>query len=176
MRRLVVTLLIGLVGAGIVHIVAVLGAPSMIERTAFVRIGELGGDGRFVALPQPDPFLRGAACRFSLDRPVRIEAGGGVPFWSASVFSGDGVNLYSLNDRTTPDGALNLVIVEQDQFTTIREALVNDSAEIVPLRSNSAIVVLRTLVPNDTLEADALLFLQAATCNVLDPTSPIDEG
>lgn len=176
MRRLVVTFLIGLVGAGIVHIVAVLGAPTMIERTAFARVGELGGNGRFASLPQPDPFLRGAACRFTLDRPVRVQAGSGVPFWSASVFSGEGVNLYSLNDRTTPDGALNLVIVQREQFTALREALGNDDAEIVPLPSDNAIVVLRTLVPDDTREAEAATFLDAAICEALDPVGSSSES
>ena len=157
----------GLVGAGIVHIVSVLGVPSNAPRTGFDVAGELGADGRFVTLPEDDPFLRSIVCRFDLAEPVRVYAAGDVPLWSASVIGRDGVNAYSVNDRVALGGTLDLVVLASADVPRWRE-LLSDDVELVPLSSGGGMAVLRAFVPDETWGPTVEGFLEGTTCEPLD--------
>ena len=153
----------GVVGAGIVHIVGVLGVPANAPRTGFDVAGELGAQGRFVALPEDDPFLRSVVCRFALDEPVRVYAEGDVPLWSASVIGADGVNRYSVNDRVALGQTLDLVVLASRDVPRWRDVL-SDDVELVPLSSDGGMAVLRAFVPDETWEPTVAGFLEGATC------------
>ena len=170
MIRLAMALACGLVGAGIVHIVTVLSAPALAERTAFDRVGELGGEGAFAPFPQPDPHLEARVCRFPLERPVRIAGEGAVPFWSASVLSREGTNLYSLNDRTATGGTLDLVVARRDDLTALREGLGQQATELVPVNADAAMVIVRSFVPDETRSAEAGRFLSTLSCEAFEPS------
>ncbi|TIP33708.1 MAG: DUF1254 domain-containing protein, partial [Mesorhizobium sp.] len=110
MRRLLHALILGLLGAGIVHIVVLFLVPEFSERDAWSRLAmasdlykmtrldaEAGGAP---VVKSVDPLFYAAACRFNLaDGLVRIKAPGDVPFWSASVYDRGGHNIYSFNDH-----------------------------------------------------------------------------
>lgn len=171
MGRLALAAVIGLIGAGIVHIIAVLATPRLSDNNAFARFG--GEVGRFEPVESNDPLARAVACRFDLARPVRLLAEGDVPFWSASLLAPDGTNIYSLNDRTAEDAALDLIVVRRSEVEALREQLVEDPPEIVALPFDSAMVVLRALVPDETYGALAGAFLGEASC---DPLAATAEG
>ena len=135
MRRLLYALLLGLVGAGIVHIVVLLLLPTLSERDAWSRLAECGrplrrdaGRRLRTAAPPvveaPDPLFRAVACRFDLeDGPVWLRAEGTVPFWSASVYDRSGQNVYNFNDRTAAGAALDFVVVTSAQMIEMRKEL-----------------------------------------------------
>ena len=163
---LALALLVGLVGAGVVHAVSVLTVPRLAPRTGFEVAGELGADGRFAPLPEADPYLRAAVCRFSTERPVRAFASGDVPHWSASVVTREGVSAYSLNDRVALDGALDLVVLRASDLPRWREELSED-VELVPVDSDGAMVVLRSFAPDPTRVAELDRFFGGASCEPL---------
>ena len=134
MARLAYALLLGVVGAGIVHIAILLLLPLFSERDAWSRLATAadlyvmtaadGSDGSRPTVEAPDPFFRASACRFDLqDGPVRLKADGSVPFWSASIYDRGGQNVYNFNDRTATDGALDFVIVTPAQMIDMRKDL-----------------------------------------------------
>ena len=164
---LVLALLIGLVGAGVVHAFSVLAVPRLAPRPAFAVAGELGADNRFSPLPETDPYLRSVVCRFELERPVRAFAAGEVEHWSASVITREGVNVYSLNDRVALDGALDIVVLRASDLSRWREELSED-VELVPVSSEGAMVVLRSFAPDPTRAAALERFLGEASCEALD--------
>ena len=162
MARLLLATMIGLVGAGIVHIIAVIATPRLSDSNAFARFrGEVG---QFAAVESGDPIARAAACRVDLSRPVRLLADGDVPFWSASLVVPDGTNVYSLNDRTAEDGALDLILVRSTEVDALRERLVDDPPEIVALPVEQALAVVRVLVPDPTYAGAADTFFANAGC------------
>ena len=159
----------GLAGAGIVHIVGVLGVPANAPRTGFEVAAELGGQGRFAPLPEDDPFLRSVVCRFDLTEPVRVYADGSVPMWSASVIGADGANAYSVNDRVALGDTLDLVVLRTAEVSEWRDVL-SDDIELVPLSSDGGMAVLRAFVPDATWEPTVTRFLESATC------APVEES
>ena len=153
----------GTVGSAIVHIVGVLGVPANATRTGYDVAGELGADGRFVPLPEDDPFLRSVVCRFPLGEPVRIYAEGNVPMWSASMITEEGVNAYSVNDRVALGGSLDVVVLRAGDVADWRDVL-SDEVELVPLSGEGGMAVLRAFVPDATWEPTVRRFLDEATC------------
>ena len=171
MKRLLVCALGALFGAVIVHVVAVLAVPRFAESDAATRARELGAAGRFVALPSKDPFRRQAVCVADLERPQRVFAGGDVPFWSVSIVTPRGTNVYSVNDRTSRDPALDLILTEESETAALREQLADNAPEIVGVDAVEAVVVIRALVPDPSYEALVGAFLSEATCVELDMES-----
>ena len=83
MLRLLYAILLGVVGAGIVHISILLLLPLFSDRDAWSRLAAAadlyvvtaadGSDGSAPTVEAPDPFFRAVACRFDLeDGPVRL--------------------------------------------------------------------------------------------------------
>ena len=153
----------GVVGAGIVHVVGVLAVPANAPRTGYDVAGELGADGRFVPLPEDDPFLRSVVCRFPIDEPVRVYAEGDVPMWSASIIGADGVNAYSVNDRVALGGSLDVVVLRSRDVPEWRDVL-SDDVELVPLSGDGGMAVLRVFTPDATWGPTVDGFLSEATC------------
>ena len=128
---------LGLVGAGIVHIVVLLLVPEFSERDAWSRLSmasdlyrmnrldaEAGGAP---VVKSVDPLFYATACRFDLEEGmVRIKAPGNVPFWSVSVYDRNGHNIYSFNDHTATGGKLDAVVLTPAQMIDVRKDLPED--------------------------------------------------
>ena len=173
MIRLALAVLIGLVGAGIVHIVSVLAVPTLSNSGTFERIGALGAEGTFHRMPTDDPFARAVACAVPLDQPRRVvatgsEATGEVGFWSASVLARGGEAIYSLNDRTAIDGTFDLILATPATITELRAELDENAPELVAVPTDRAAVVLRTHVADPSLQSRADRFLASASCGPLE--------
>jgi uncharacterized membrane protein len=171
MPRLVHSLTLGLIGAVIVHIAILLLLPFHAQDDAWSRLEAAGGSWRFVPLERAaaagDPMIAGLACRFDLaDGPARIDAAGRVPYWSLSVYSRRGHNLYSLTDRTATDRRLDMVLLTPPQMIEMRrdmpEALAG--AIFVEVADPLGIVALRVFRPDGTYAPIIDPFLDSARC------------
>jgi uncharacterized membrane protein len=177
MLRLFYVLLIGLVGAGIVHITVLLLLPQFSERDAWSSLAEAAdfykavridaGDGSPPIVKAVDPLFHAAACRFDLDEgPVHLSAPGTVPFWSVSIYNRAGQNLYSFNDRATDKGALDFVVLTSEQMIELRKAMPDDfqKAIFVQVPVGEGIVMVRSFVPDPTWEEATSEFLARIAC------------
>lgn len=176
MTKIIYALLVGLVGAIIVHICVVLMVPHYSELNTWKRLTKTVNAYRFATLEadnpivvSTDPLFNLKACRFNLDDgPVHITAEGSAPFWSMSVYDSNGINFYSLNNHTMPNGKLDLVIGTPGQIMELKQST-PDNAEnsvLVGEDLNEGFVILRSLKIKTKVDNDD--FLDHAYCQTLD--------
>ena len=181
MRRLLHVVLLGLLGAGIVHIVVLMLVPEFSERDAWSRLAmasdlykmtrldaEAGGAP---VVKSVDPLFYAAACRFDLtDGLVRIKAAGRVPFWSVSVYDRNGHNIYSFNDRNANSGTLDAVVLTPAQMIEVRKDLPEDlqGAIFVAAPLDEGIFVIRAFVPDESWKPIVSRFLSQSSCELPD--------
>ncbi len=177
MLRLLYTVLLGLVGAGIVHIAVLLLLPVVSDRDAWSRLSQAGGlytvtplygaeaDRR--VLRSIDPLLQAVACRFDLaDGVTHIRGVGRLPYWSVSVYDRGGRNIYSFNDRSSNVGTLDLVVLTPAQMIEVRKDLPQAYAESVFVEAEigEGIVVVRGFVPDSSWAPVITRHLGALSC------------
>ncbi len=120
--------LLGLIGAAIVHITVLLLVPVFSDTNAWTRIEATTTAYRFEPLDRKrglsgdgDPLIREAVCRFDLaDGPVHLTAERPVPYWSLSIYAPNGDNLYSLNDSVSGEKRLNLIVADPIGMASLR--------------------------------------------------------
>jgi uncharacterized membrane protein len=180
MIRLAHALLLGLLGAGIVHIAVLFLVPQMSERDAWSRLAltsdlyrmtridpEAGGPA---VAGSVDPLFRATACRFDLSEGVvRISAPGNVPFWSVSVYNRGGQNIYSFNDRTSATGLLDFAVLTPAQMIELRKELPEELQQAIFVEAplDEGIVVIRTFVPDASWEEVVNRYLAGITCTLI---------
>ena len=177
MRRLAHAILLGLVGAAIVHIAVLMMVPEFSERDAWSRLAMASDLYRMTPLvPEPggapvvksvDPLFRAAACRFDLgDGPVQVTAPAGVPFWSVSVYDRGGHNLYSFNDRSAADGVLDAVVLTPAQMIEMRKELPQglEGSVFVEVDIGEGIAVIRGFGPDESWGPAADRFFGDSAC------------
>lgn len=175
--RLVHALILGILGAGIVHIVMLLLLPGMSPRDAW---SLLAREARpFEITPYrpdspiadqagvADPFFQAIACRFDLTEGMaHIYREGSVPFWSASVYDRGGRNIYSLNDKTAKAGQLDLVVLTPAQMVDIRKSPIDElqSAVFIEAPVSEGVVVVRGFAPDGSWAPQVADYLNAIEC------------
>lgn len=177
MLRLAYALLLGLVGAGIVHIVVLFLLPHYTERDAwsqlsaaseFYTVTHIGGSAATTPLVRSvDPLFSAVACRFDLtDGVLHVTASGRAPFWSMSVYDRNGQNIFSFNDRTTSDGSVDFVVLTPVQTIEVRKALPEEFVDAVFVEADidQGIVVIRAFVPDRTWRTAVGRFLEGVNC------------
>ena len=176
MARLLHALVLGLVGAGIVHIAVLLLVPSYSQRDAWSALSERSNYYIVTRLDPPgsepligsiDPLFRAVACRFALEYgPVRMSGQGEVPYWSISVYDRAGRNIFSVNDRSTSDGALDFVVATPVQMIELRNDLppAFDRSVFVEADIGEGIIVARAFVPDPSWEPTVSRYLQGIAC------------
>ena len=170
-------LLLGVIGAGIVHIAVLLLLPLFSERDAWSRLAAAsdlyvmtaadGSDGGRSTVQAPDPFFRASACRFDLqDGPVRLKADGTVPFWSASIYDRGGQNVYNFNDRTAAGGELDFVVVTSTQMIEMRKDLPPEleASIFVEADVDEGIIVVRAFAPDDSWTSNITAYVKSIAC------------
>ncbi|RWP17425.1 DUF1254 domain-containing protein [Mesorhizobium sp.] len=181
MRRLLHAILLGLLGAGIVHIIVLLLAPEFSERNAWSRLAmasNLYGMTRLDAeaggtpvVKSVDPLFYAAACRFDLsDGMVRVKAPGNVPFWSVSVYDRSGHNIYSFNDHSATGRVLDSIVLTPAQMIEIRKDLPEElqGAIFVEAPIDEGMFVIRSFVPDDSWKPTVSRFLEQSSCELQD--------
>lgn len=177
MLRLGYALLLGLVGAGIVHIVILFLLPQYTERDAWSQLSSasdyytvtpIGGSPATAPLVRSiDPLFSAAACRFDLaDGVLHVTAPGRAPFWSMSVYDRNGQNIFSLADRTSADGSVNFVVLTPVQTIEVRKALPEEFVDAVFVEADidQGIVVVRAFVPDRTWRTAVARFFADVSC------------
>ncbi|MEO3998542.1 DUF1254 domain-containing protein [Mesorhizobium sp. CAU 1732] len=178
MTRIVHAILLGLIGAGVVHIAVLLMVPSYSERDAWSAISQQSNYYTVTRLDPPgsapligslDPLFSAVACRFDLtEGVVRLHGTGSAPYWSISVYDRTGQNIFSLNDRSSSQGALDFVIADDVQMVELRNALpaAFDRSVFVEANIEEGIVVARAFVPDESWEKTVGDYLQGITCTL----------
>lgn len=177
MVRLIYAAIVGLVGAGIVHIAILLLLPVLSEQDSWSRLDTEGDLYTFVPLhgvagKRPivksyDPLFEARACRFDLSEGiVHVFAAGSVPFWSVSVYDRNGQNIYSFNDRTATSGQLDFVVLTPPQMIDVRkelpEALV--SSVFVEADIDQGIALVRVFVPDASWAPQMTRYIDGLIC------------
>ncbi|MFD2237032.1 DUF1254 domain-containing protein [Aureimonas populi] len=190
MGKVLLALLVGLVGAAIVHIAVILAMPRVAEDNAWARLSRVTspfqaaviweGGGLPAAGPMRarfafmDPAFITSACRFPLaDGPVHLEAGEAAGFWSASLYARSGDNLYSINERLAPDGQLDLVVGTAAQLEDARaEGLLGDDGAIpIGVEASELYLTLRVLAPTASERPFAERFARSLSCIPVEPAA-----
>lgn len=177
MLRFLYALLVGLVGAGIVHIAVLLMLPQYSQRDAWSSLAESAdfykavrvdeSDGTAAVVKAADPLFHAAACRIDLQQgPAHLRAPGNVPFWSASIYNRAGQNVYSFNDRATDHGVLDFVVLTPGQMIEVRKAVPPDysKAIFVQVPLDEGIVLVRSFSPDPTWREATSEFLSRLSC------------
>ncbi|MFD1197653.1 hypothetical protein ACFQ3K_04835 [Brucella gallinifaecis] len=174
MAKILRLLLLGLIGAAIVHIAIVLLVPFYANKNAWSHLEALGDNYNFYVLTErsglvsdQNPLMRQAACRFDLtDGPVRITLKGKLPFWSLSIYTPNGDNLYSLNDKVSDERELDLIIADPIGIATLRaDGMHNyDHSIIIEQDISEGAVVLRSFMPDASWSGQVQNFFRQASC------------
>ncbi|WP_343314774.1 hypothetical protein AAIB41_01690 [Brucella sp. BE17] len=172
-------ILLGLIGAAIVHICVLLLVPVYSEMNAWLRIEYITEPYRFHPLDKntgvignPDPLVEEALCRFDLaDGPVRIMANGDMPYWSLSVYAPNGDNLYNFNDNVSNEHRLDLILADPLGMASLRVAGTQADGQSLLVTQNigEGAVVLRVFVQDATWKEQARAFFDEAQCQTFEP-------
>ncbi|MBK3745851.1 hypothetical protein G3A39_42610 [Paraburkholderia aspalathi] len=166
--RLLRVLILGLIGAGIVHIVVLFLVPVYSDQNAWSRISALGDTYRFHRLKAvSDPLFMQSACRFDLDDgALRITAKGEMPYWSMSIYNRKGDNLYSFNDSIFNEQPLDLVIADPASLVRLKADIPANLEQAIMIAQNidEGIVVLRVFAPDATWATQISKFFNDAQC------------
>lgn len=167
----------GVVFAGIVHISIILLIPDYGSRDAWNIISAKSDLWAFRVfskgtridntLEDTDPYLKLGACTFDLDESgLRISGGQSKIFWSLSVFDQDGKVIYSLNNRTSINHKLDLLLLNPVQMISLREALPEDieNSVVVEAEVSKGFVILRQFQNNSISTAAVDQFMGQARC------------
>lgn len=176
MTKILHAIVLGLLGAGIVHIVVLLLVPSYSQRDAWSTLSERSNFYAVTRLDPPgapplvatmDPLFDAAACRFDLREGVlRVHGEGAVPYWSMSVYDRTGQNLFSLNDNSSSGRVLDFVVATPVQMIALRNELPADFERSVFVEAETAegIVVVRAFAPDESWEPTVADFVSGIDC------------
>ncbi len=142
MSKFLYAVLTGLFGAVLLHIIIILGVPHFTGRDAYTRVTSEGVPFVFHALSAApdaaglsslDPYLRVAVCHFDIERqPLSLVAlGGGVDFWSVAIYDRDANEVFSMNDRTSVAGDLDVLVATPVQVAQLRKTPIAALAETI---------------------------------------------
>jgi uncharacterized membrane protein len=174
--KLAMAIATGLIGAALLHLIIVLSLPAFSERDAYTRVLAEGERHRFyllgekpdrAGLAKDDPFIEVAVCSFDISSsPIRVTAPGDVPFWSLAVYDGSSNEVFSINDRTSAGGILDMVVATPVQLTLLRKAMPEPVSEAILVETQAAegYIVLRSMAPQPSFSGAARQFLGQATC------------
>lgn len=163
--------------ATIVHLTIVLFAPvfdvgrKMAAFEAAAPLNSLSGIGdanqRDDLFVEPSPDIVYAFCRFDLtEGPLLIEAAIPATYWSVSVYSDTGENIYTLNDAQTGGDKLRLVIVDADPLGD-NDAKPHPEQDTLKYTSpaRSGLIIFRGFVPDRSMREVVRSTVSSAQCN-----------
>lgn len=184
MLRLVYAVVLGILGAGIVHIATLFLLPELSQRDAWTQLESMSplyqpvrldpGRAGFMPLQPADPLFLSAACRFDLaDGALSVVADGTVPFWSLSIYDRNGQNIYSVTDRINSDRVLDLFVLSPAQRVAMRDDLPEgtEGSIFVETDTRQGMVVVRSFVPDPSWRPVVSRFLNALSCRPIETTS-----
>ncbi len=192
MGKLLLAILVGLVGAAIIHIAIIFSIPMQAENDAWARLARFGDLFSVVRVGEPppavtnqpaaaafafiDPAFIDVACRFTLENgPVRVTAEERTGFWTASVYARNGDNLFSISERVALEGALDLLIGTREQLDLARVegSELPDQTVSVELPNEEGYMTVRSLVDSESERPFVDRFARSIVCR---PATPDEAG
>jgi uncharacterized membrane protein len=177
MGRALYAIVLGGLGALLIHILTIFLIPGFAENDAWARLPRAAEDGYFTVLKREDPLAANmraydpnfvfGACRFDLSEGPFGLAGGTAPnFWSLSVYDRRGINLYSINDKSLQGNDLDVVIATPLQITELQKdmPLELSGSVFVEADTREGFVLLRSYVPEQSLLETAGNFVSSTNC------------
>jgi uncharacterized membrane protein len=171
-------IMLGLVLAGLIHIVSVLTLPMLAPKNAYARIAAIGPANTMIELPAAAPGrqvmpmiapdVRYAFCRFDLaNGPVRLKATVPDDLWLIALYTPEGDNFYSVAGADMKRAEIDLVITGADQ--TVEEAGVDapeSSDEVIVVNSpvTKGIALIRAPLVGPSRAARAEQALKSTFC------------
>lgn len=169
---------LGLVLAGLIHIVAVLALPSLAPKNGFSRLAALGPVNTVIQIPpaspgqQPMPMMapdvRYALCRFDLaGGPVRLNTRIADELLLIALYTPEAENFYSVVGAELKRAEIDLIIAAADQ--TVEEAGVDspessDNIIVVNSPVKEGIALLRLPLAGPSRAGYAEQALKATSC------------
>ena len=185
--RVLWTLAVVALLAGLVHLTSTLAIPALAERDAYARVAALGRPFVTFALPPvspasriipfDDPAVAASICLYDLGAgPVRARAPlGRAGFASLSFHSRRGIVFYALTDRAANKGRMEALIVTPEQLRALiaRDDEDNPSDDLrIVSPTAKGFVMARALSESADLVPGAQTQAAAMTC----ATEPIAEA
>lgn len=175
MAKLLHALALGIIGAGIIHIVIILLVPHYATSDVWSHASRIGPEYRFTvitdaqsrSITQSDPMFAVSICRFDLsDGIVRIRSQGAVPMWTLSVADKRGQTLFSLNDRNAVAGKLDVTIATPVDMIELRKDLPEDFANAIFVEADAAeaMAIVRLFTPDKSWTKTISDYQQTMTC------------
>ncbi|WP_019219742.1 DUF1254 domain-containing protein [Bartonella florencae] len=178
MIRFIHALLLAIIGALIVHIAVLFLIPYWTQDNIWEELKKTGNPYQFVNLDArnplqqtTDPFFLLKVCRFDLENgPVHLKASKTTQFWSLAAYTQAGIIFYSLNDRTAPDAALDLIIGKPIQIIELKQSKSQNNGDAVLVAKNlqKGFALLRIFAPSDLAKKESEAFFASATCHMLN--------
>ncbi|HUU24718.1 MAG TPA: DUF1254 domain-containing protein [Methyloceanibacter sp.] len=169
---------LGIVLAGLIHVVAVLTLPTLAPRDAQARLAALGPANTMIQLPPPTPGrqvmplmapdVRYAFCRYDLsDGPVRLRAHIADEHWLIGFYTPLGENFYAVVGADMKQPEVDLIIATADQ--TVAEVGVDspeafDNVVVVSSPVVEGIALIRAPLAGSSRSAEAERALKATYC------------
>ncbi|WP_421852514.1 DUF1254 domain-containing protein [Oricola sp.] len=180
MFRFLYATVIGVVGAGLIHLAVILLLPLFSSNDVWQQIEAQsqpyeivrldGRADRFAAARVFDPNFAVFACRFNLaDGVFWIRSPGNIDYWSVAVFDDRGAILFSANDRIAATKAIDLSVALQPQIRFLRQnpkALLENSIMTGAARREGFAVV-RIFRPDPSWEPVVERFASQMRCTSL---------
>lgn len=178
MTRFFNALTLGIIGAGIIHISALLLVPVYSKRDAWTILSEQANFYRMVRLDPPkatplidslDPLFDAIACRFDLrEGALRLKGEGVVPYWSMSIYDRNGLNIFSVNDSSSPEAGPDFIVATPAQMILLRNAPPADldGAVFIQADIDEGIALIRSFVPDPSWEPSNAAWLNNISCAV----------
>lgn len=176
---------LGVVGAGIIHISAVLAIPYVAPLNAWARLAAFAPENAIAVLPPATPTtqvmplmapdIRYVACRYNIaDGPVRMRLNVLDDLWSIAFYNQIGDNFYTLRGSDMRRQRANLVIAaaEQRLLETGTDAP-QDTDEIILVTSpvTEGIAMIRAPLQSPGYAAQADAALAEAICEPYQPSA-----
>jgi uncharacterized membrane protein len=169
---------LGLVLAGLIHVVAVLTLPMLAPRDAQARLAALGPANTMIQLPAAAPGrqvmpmmapdVRYAVCRYDLTNgPVRLRARIADGLWLIAFYTPLGENYYAVVGADMKQPEVDLIIATADQ--TVAEVGVDapeafDNVVVVSSPVVEGIALIRAPLAGPSRSAEAERALKTTYC------------
>ncbi len=178
--RLVITLAVGLVLGGLVHLVSVLSMPLLAERDAYARLSAIATVNTVApmddpspagaVLPASDPAFVSAVCLYDLsDGPLKLTLPPTQDYTSVSFYTRHGLAFYAINDRAAGREVIELDLMNAKQKAALPENDEVTAADrlIVESPTDEGIVLMRALVGTPSAREEVRRRLGDARCEPL---------
>ena len=163
--------------AGTVHIVTIMLVPRYSSADGWSRATEIAAregwttlvspTSSTVSIPGLDPLFVHGLCKISVgESPAILSLEAPDRFWSLGLHNRSGTVIFSLNDRTAVDGALDMLIVNPIDAERLKESPQAEFEGMVVVESEDAelIALLRLYAPNPADRTEAAAQIAAAQC------------